>query len=172
MPSPCLLDAVRLCGIVGGVALHPAGEALAVAVCRIGLPILLWASWLAHPRHAPAGRRRRQVVARVHRQHAGTFTRWRSSSLIALGVQFADTHGITTDGVIYFSQLRSVIFDRDLDVAAEFAYLRQPPRPSHVVPIGPTFVWLPLYLVVAAVDAVGRALGVVDGARRGGRRSA
>lgn len=77
---------------------------------------------------------------------------------VALAVQCADTHGVTTDGVIYFSQLRSVIFDRDLDVAAEFAYLNQPPRPSHVVPIGPTFVWLPLYLVVAAVDAIGRAL--------------
>ena len=79
--------------------------------------------------------------------------------LFALGVQFADAHGVTTDGVIYFSQLRSVIFDGDLDVAAEFAFLQQPPRPSHVVPIGPTFVWLPLYAGVAAVDAVGRALG-------------
>ena len=49
----------------------------------------------------------------------------------------ADSHGISTDGVTYFAQLRSVIFDRDLDVAAEFAYLGQPPRPNHVVPIGP-----------------------------------
>ena len=54
--------------------------------------------------------------------------------LFALGVQFEDAHGVTTDGVIYFSQLRSVIFDRDLDVAAEFAFLGQPPRPYHVVP--------------------------------------
>ena len=72
--------------------------------------------------------------------------------VIALAVQFADAQGVTTDGVIYFSQLRSAIFDHDLDVAAEFAYLQQPPRPSHVVPIGPTLVWLPSYLVVAAVD--------------------
>ena len=79
--------------------------------------------------------------------------------LVALGVQFADAHGVTTDGVIYFSQLRSVLFDRDLDVAAEFAFLGQPPRPSHVVPIGPTFVWLPLYLAVAVVDVTGLALG-------------
>jgi hypothetical protein len=80
--------------------------------------------------------------------------------LVALGVQLADSHGVTTDGVIYFSHLRSVVFDRDLDVASEFAYLQQPPRPSHVVPVGPTFVWLPLYLAVAAVDAMGRGLGV------------
>ena len=51
------------------------------------------------------------------------------------------------------------IFDGDLNVAAEFAYLGQPPRPYHVVPIGPTLVWLPLYLTVAAVDFIGRALG-------------
>ena len=78
--------------------------------------------------------------------------------LIALGLQFEDAHGITSDGVIYFAQLRSAIFDHDLDVAAEFAFLGQLPRPSHVVPIGPTIVWLPLYLVIAAVDVVGRTL--------------
>jgi hypothetical protein len=80
--------------------------------------------------------------------------------LAALAVQFADTHGITTDGVIYFSQLRSVLIDGDLDVASEFAALGQPPRPSHVVPIGPTFVWFPLYAIVLVVDAVGRWWGL------------
>ena len=79
--------------------------------------------------------------------------------LIALGIQFEDAHGITTDGVIYFSQLRSVIFDQDLNVAAEFEFLNQPPRPYHVVPIGPTVIWFPLYIVVAAVDVAGRAIG-------------
>jgi hypothetical protein len=78
--------------------------------------------------------------------------------LAAFAVQCADAHGVTTDGVIYFTQLRSVLVDGDLDVAAEFAFLQQPPRPSHVVPIGPTFVWLPLYACVAAVDAAGRWL--------------
>ena len=79
--------------------------------------------------------------------------------LFALGVQFEDAHGVTTDGVIYFSQLRSVLFDGDLNVAREFAYLGQPPRPYHVVPIGPTIVWVPLYLIVAGIDIAGRALG-------------
>jgi hypothetical protein len=79
--------------------------------------------------------------------------------LYALGVQMADAHGITTDGVTYFTQLRSVIFDRDLDVAAEFAVLGQPPRPNHVVPVGPSLLWLPLYLAVAVVDGLGRAAG-------------
>jgi len=83
--------------------------------------------------------------------------------LYALGVQMADAHGITTDGVTYFTQLRSVIFDRDLDIAAEYAFLGQPPRPNHVVPIGPVLVWLPLYLSVTVVDAVGRWMGVWPG---------
>ena len=80
--------------------------------------------------------------------------------LYALGVQAADSHGISTDGVTYFAQLRSIIFDRDLDVAAEFTYLGQPPRPNHVVPVGPVLVWLPLYLAVTLIDALGRGLGL------------
>jgi hypothetical protein len=79
--------------------------------------------------------------------------------LFALAVQCEDAHGVTTDGVIYFTQLRSVLFDGDLDVVREFAYLDQPARPIHVVPIGPVPVWLPLYLCVAAVDALGRSVG-------------
>jgi len=79
--------------------------------------------------------------------------------LYALGVQLADTHGITTDGVTYFTQLRSLVFDGDLDVAREFAYLNQPARPNHVVPVGPLLLWAPLYLAVAAFDAAGRMLG-------------
>ncbi|MGE3191577.1 MAG: hypothetical protein AB7N90_17975, partial [Vicinamibacterales bacterium] len=79
--------------------------------------------------------------------------------LYGVGVLLADTHGITSDGAIYFSQLRSVLFDGDLDVAREFAVLGQPPRPHYVVPIGPTLLWLPLYGIVAVIDAAGRAVG-------------
>jgi hypothetical protein len=121
-------------------------------VVATGAPLLLLVSrhgYLGHP-----GRWREFVFARWDVHALGAML------LVALGVQFADTHGITTDGVIYFTQLRSVIFDRDLDVAAEFAFLNQPARPSHVVPIGPTFVWLPLYAAVAAAHTVARALGL------------
>jgi hypothetical protein len=79
--------------------------------------------------------------------------------LLALAVQIEDAHGVTTDGVIYFTQLRSVIFDRDLDITREFVYLQQPARPVHIVPIGPVLVWLPLYLMVAVADAIGRIVG-------------
>jgi hypothetical protein len=122
-------------------------------VIASGVPLAIGASWL--------------VARRFTHERWGGFLR-RTSDLHVLGVvllvafalQFADAHGVTTDGVIYFTQLRSAIFDRDLDVAAEFAFLQQPARPSHVVPIGPTFVWLPLYATVAAIDALGRALGL------------
>jgi hypothetical protein len=117
-----------------------------------GLPLVALSSWIAH-RGRPEPWR--EFVRSTADGHLLALV-----LLAALGVQFADAHGVTTDGVIYFSQLRSVIFDRDLDVAAEFAFLQQPPRPYHVVPIGPTFVWLPLYVSVAAVDTVGRTLGL------------
>ncbi len=117
-----------------------------------GLPLVALGSWLLHRADQA---RWRTWIRRTLDVHALVLV-----LLVALGVQFEDAHGITTDGVIYFSQLRSVIFDRDLNVSAEFAFLGQPPRPSHVVPIGPTFIWLPLYGAVVAVDAVGRSLGV------------
>jgi hypothetical protein len=117
-----------------------------------GLPLLASASWLA-------ARRRMEpwypFVARTADGHILLLV-----LLFALGVLFEDAHGVTTDGVIYFTQLRSVLFDGDLDVAREFAYLEQPSRPAHVVPIGPVPVWLPFYVVVAAVDALGRATGL------------
>jgi hypothetical protein len=120
-------------------------------VAATGLPLLVLGSRAAYRGHAGSWR---DFVRRTWDVHAvGVIL------LVALAVQCADTHGVTTDGVIYLSQLRSAIFDGDLDVAAEFAYLHQPPRPSHVVPIGPTFVWLPLYGVVAAFDTMWQLLG-------------
>src|SRR5712692_10644907 len=66
-------------------------------------------------------------------------------------------NGITSDGALYFAHLRSVVFDHDLDIAAELDALHQPPRPHHVVPIGPAIVWAPAYLAVAAIDGIGGA---------------
>lgn len=80
--------------------------------------------------------------------------------LYALGVLLADSHGVSTDGVTYFAQLRSIVFDWDLNIDAEYARLGQPPRPNYVVPVGPLVVWAPFYLAVAAVDTLGRGLGL------------
>jgi hypothetical protein len=120
-----------------------------------GAPILTLASWSLH---RGTNMRWRDYVRETLDWHGLAVV-----MLLALGVQFEDAHGVTTDGVIYFSQLRSVIFDRDLNVASEFAFLGQPPRPYHVVPIGPTLVWLPLYGAVAAGDAIGRTIGAWSG---------
>src|SRR5207245_3861381 len=71
--------------------------------------------------------------------------------LFGLGVaQHKLNNGITSDGALYFAHLRSVVFDHDLDIAAELDALHQPPRPHHVVPVGPAIAWAPAYLAVAA----------------------
>src|SRR5713101_3138485 len=80
--------------------------------------------------------------------------------LFGLGVaQHKLNNGITSDGALYFAHLRSVVFDHDLDIAAELEALHQPPRPHHVVPIGPAIAWAPAYLAVAAIDWVGGVRG-------------
>jgi hypothetical protein len=120
-------------------------------VIASGLPVLALASWQAARHRACAWRALVEDTADVHGLAVVL--------LYAVGVLLRDTHGITTDGVTYFAQLRSLVFDRDLDVAREFSVLGQPPRPNHVVPIGPTLLWAPLYLLVAAGDGLGRVLG-------------
>ncbi len=121
-------------------------------VVLTALPIALLLSWRLARR---AGEPWQRFATRTWDLHAMALV-----LLYALGVQMADAHGITTDGVTYFAQLRSVIFDRDLDVAREFDVLGQPPRPNHVVPVGPILVWLPFYVSVAVVDTIGRAMGL------------
>jgi len=69
------------------------------------------------------------------------------------------SHGVTSDGVVYVAQLRSVVFDHDFDIAREIELLRQPARPHYVVPVGPVVVWAPLYLLVSLADTVGRTVG-------------
>jgi hypothetical protein len=120
-------------------------------VVASGLPLLLVLSWRMARRSARPWRRFVEDTADYHALAMVL--------LYALGVQMADAHGITTDGVTYFTQLRSVIFDRDLDIAREYAFLGQPPRPNYVVPIGPVLVWLPLYAAVTIVDGAGRLAG-------------
>lgn len=122
-------------------------------VAGSGLPVLLLVSWTVARTRGQTWLDFLRASADVH-VVAGAL-------LYGFGVQFADAHGlgITTDGTVYFAQLRSLVFDGDLDVAREFEYLQQPARPNHVVPVGPTLVWMPLYLTVSIADAAGRGLG-------------
>src|SRR5207248_9945140 len=68
--------------------------------------------------------------------------------------------GIGSDGALYFSYLRSAVFDRDLDIREEISVLRQEPRPHDIVPIGPAIFWAPAYLAVAVGDWMGAAAGL------------
>src|SRR5258708_10780563 len=80
--------------------------------------------------------------------------------LLALFVaQHKLNDGIRSDGALYFAHLRRVVFDRDREIAAELDALHQPPRPHHVVPIGPAIAWAPAYLAVAAIDWIGGVTG-------------
>ena len=78
-------------------------------VVASGLPVLALASWQAARRRTRPWRAFLDDTADVHGLALVL--------LYALGVLLRDTHGITTDGVTYFAQLRSLVFDRDLDVA-------------------------------------------------------
>jgi hypothetical protein len=120
-------------------------------VFATGVPLLVAGSWLLAAERREAWR---TFLVRTADYHIIWLV-----LLFALAVQIEDAHGVTTDGVIYFTQLRSVIFDHDFDVTREFLYLQQPPRPAHIVPIGPVPVWLPLYLIVAVADTTGRSAG-------------
>lgn len=80
--------------------------------------------------------------------------------VLVLVAQQRWNEGITSDGSLYFAHLRSLIFDRDLQIGPELDFLRLPPRPHHVVPIGPSILWAPLYLVVALADWLGATLGL------------
>ena len=69
-------------------------------------------------------------------------------------------NGVTSDGALYFAHLRSLVFDHDLQIDAELQFLGLPPRPHHVIPIGPTILWAPLYLLVALGDWIGSRAGL------------
>src|SRR5437667_1489345 len=68
-------------------------------------------------------------------------------------------NGVTSDGALYFAHLRSLVFDHDLQIDAEIQFLGLPARPHHVIPIGPTILWAPLYLLVAVGDWLGSRAG-------------
>src|SRR5438874_10774313 len=79
--------------------------------------------------------------------------------LVVLVAQAQWTTGIASDGALYFAHLRSLVFDHDLQIGPEVQALGLPPRPHHVIPIGPTIIWAPAYLLVAVIDWLGAAAG-------------
>lgn len=74
--------------------------------------------------------------------------------LFVLAAEHAFHWQITSDGGLYFANLRSVVFDHDLQIRPELAVLGLADRPHSIVPVGPAIVWAPLYLLVAGVDGL------------------
>jgi hypothetical protein len=79
---------------------------------------------------------------------------------------------LTTDGVGYFSYLRSLVFDHDLDFHNEYAYLwweieytpgaLDIPRTGlagNLYSIGPAVLWAPFYLLAHATSLMARLAG-------------
>src|SRR6266536_4653965 len=80
--------------------------------------------------------------------------------LFVLLAQIKWNDGVTSDGALYVAHLLSLVFDHDLQIDPELRFLGLPPRPHHVIPIGPTILWAPLYLMVAIGDWLGAAAGL------------
>lgn len=79
--------------------------------------------------------------------------------LVALAILRGSPVSATSDGCIYLSYLRSAVFDGDLQIAGELAFLGLPERLHHVVPLGPALAWLPAYVTVFVIDQAGVLAG-------------
>lgn len=94
--------------------------------------------------------------ARLRDLHAGG-ERWALLTLLVLGAVLYLRHprSLDADGIHYFTYARSLIGDRDLDLANDYALLGQTMHASNVLPIGAPLVWgvllLPLYLLQSAL---------------------
>lgn len=79
-----------------------------------------------------------------------------------------DGNLVGSDGTYYYVQLRSLMIDRDLDFANEYAHfdLPIPPpeqRPTGRVPnkyaLGPALLWAPFFLVAHGIALIGQQIG-------------
>ena len=65
---------------------------------------------------------------------------------------------LDADGIHYFTYARSLIGDRDLDLANDYALLGHASQGPNVLPIGAPLVWgillVPLYVILSALGAV------------------
>ena len=67
---------------------------------------------------------------------------------------------IVSDGVLYYSYLRSALFDRDLDLANDYEVLGSDYRGPNVLPVGAPLLWSPLVSVVHLGREAARLLGL------------
>lgn len=67
---------------------------------------------------------------------------------------------IRSDGIHYYSFLRSALFDRDLDFANEYALLGSDYKGPNVLPVGAPLLWAPLVSLVHLGGEAARLFGL------------
>jgi hypothetical protein len=94
------------------------------------------------------------------RDLVGGGERWALLTLLALCsfLYLRHPRSLDADGIHYFAFARSLIGDRDLELANDYALLGQEIHAPNVLPIGAPLVWgvllLPLYVLLSGVGAV------------------
>ena len=69
------------------------------------------------------------------------------------------SRSLESDGIHYYTYLRSLLFDGDLDLANDYVLLGHPQRGPNVLPVGAALLWAPLVLVVHGAMELARLLG-------------
>lgn len=135
------------------------GAGIAVAVCVLGLAALD----LARP-YLGTGLRPWQWALGIGAVVGVWF--WRRdvpmAALAALLIPVAVDHSrnLESDGIHYYSYLRSLLFDQDLDLANDYGLLGwHDPAHHNVLPVGPAVLWSPFVLVVHAGREAARLFG-------------
>ena len=92
---------------------------------------------------------------------------WLLAVVLTLPLPRADGHLVGSDGLRYFATLRSLVFDRDVDMTNDYRLLGvtvedRTPRglPANPFPIGPALLWLSFYLVACVLARGLAAVGV------------
>ena len=108
---------------------------------------------------------------------SGTWRHWAVAVVLAAGYgagAWAEPDLLRADGPVYYSYLRSLAFDHDIDFANEWdhwGYSEQPiTRTGHRQnwgSIGPALFWAPFFAVAHVYVVVGQALGLVNYAADG-----
>jgi len=89
----------------------------------------------------------------------------RALPLLALGLLFLPTYlyhsrSMESDGIHYYAQLRSVLFDQDLDLRNDYALLGwEHPNTQNVLPVGAPILWSPFVGVVHLGRQLARLFG-------------
>jgi hypothetical protein len=96
-----------------------------------------------------------------------TVALWMLVVMLTLPLPRADGHLVGSDGLRYFATLRSLVFDRDVDMTNDYRLLGvtiedRTPRglPANPFPVGPALLWLPFYLVACALAKGLASVGV------------